>query len=126
MAIKIPFGESLNPELLGASNSFSFATFGPGRKEVDIDAAVFFIKSPTAKTSRELVLDIDDNLPAGAMIHIEHLASASGSKLVLGTGFAGVTRMAKTTTTKGTGNYYQSFTYNGTAFVPITDQFLKK
>ena len=57
--------------------------------------------------------------------HIEHLANASGSVLTLGTGFAGVNRMAEATTLDGTGDYYQSFTYNGTAFIPITDQFLK-
>ena len=124
MSIKIPFGEALNPELLGAVNTFSFAT-ASGRKEVDVDAAVFFITSPTAVKSRELVLDIDDNLPVGSIIHIEHLASASGSKLVLGTGFDGVNRMAKTTAVDGTGNWYQTFIYNGTAFIPTSAQFLK-
>lgn len=117
MAIRAPFGE--------AYDSFSFAT-AAGRKEYDITYPVTFISSPTAVKSRELVLDIDEELLVGSFIHIQHLASASGSKLVLGTGFAGVTRMAKTTAADGTGNWYQSFTYNGTAFIPITDQFLKK
>ena len=117
MAIRTPFGE--------AYDSFSFAT-AAGRKEFAISYPVTFISSPTAVKSRELVVTPSSSLLPGAILHIQHLASASGSKLVLGTGFAGVSRMAKTTATDGTGNYYQAFTYNGTSFLPITDQFLKK
>ncbi len=117
MAIKTPFGE--------AFDTFSFAT-AAGRKEFAITLPITFVKSPTAIKSRELVVTPDVNLGVGALIHIEHLAIASGSKLVLGTGFAGVSRMAKTTATDGTGNYYQTFAYNGTAFLPLSDQFLKK
>jgi hypothetical protein len=117
MAIRTPFGE--------AYDSYSFAT-AAGRKEFAIRYPITFINSPTAVKSRELVVTAAGGLPIPSFIHIQHLASASGSKLVLGTGFAGVSRMAKTTATDGTGNWYQSFTYNGTAFIPITDQFLKK
>jgi hypothetical protein len=120
MAIKQPFGNDLNSSFYGGLDSLGTMTANEQKRVFTIDSMFSYIRSATATNGKKIALTIDDNLPDGAILIVYHDASPSGSELTLSTGFVGLRRLGCTTAADGTGTYYATFIYNGTAFMPVS------
>lgn len=89
-----------------------------------ISSPISFLRSGTASTKRKLSLTFADDLPAGAILYVNH-QTARACGLVLGTGFVKATLIGSEADTKGTGNWVCGFLYNGTGFIQITRDNLR-
>jgi len=124
MAIRQPFGNDLDSNFYGGLDSLGTMTANEPKAIFTIDSMFSYIRSATATNGKKVALTIDDNLPDGAILVIYHDTSASGAELTLSTGFVndakkGLRRLGMTSAADGTGTYYATFIYNGTAFMPI-------
>lgn len=123
--IKQPFGAGLNSNFYGGLDSLGVMTANEKKRIFTIDSMFSYIVSTAASNGKKIALTIDSSLPAGAILVIYHDASATGSELTLSTGFMnaakkGLKHIGVVTAADGTGTFFATFIYNGTAFMPVS------
>jgi hypothetical protein len=115
MAIKQPFGTSLNPDLLGSVTTLTKVLATNTAKEFTITTMLSFLRIATATKGKTLKFFADDDLPAGALIMIS--AQSASSEILLSSGFAGKRAwITGASAAKGTGTVECSLMYDGADF----------
>jgi hypothetical protein len=118
MAIKFPFGASLNPDFYGGLNTLTKVAAASTAPERTVDSMVNYLRIATATKGKTLKLFADSLLPAGAVVYIS--AASASSEILLGSGFSGQSFINAATAAKGTGSWIASFLYNGTDFIAMS------
>jgi hypothetical protein len=111
--IRHPFGGEQGLDTLTKINATA-----SGSKDRTISAAFSFLRCATATQKKTLTLTIEDTVPVGAVLLVN--AQSAASAILLSTGFASQEFIGGKTTNKATGNWIQSFIYNGSGFYPLS------
>ena len=118
MAIREPFGKSLDPNYFQGLNTLTKVAAASTAPKRTVDKMLNFIRLATATKGKTLKLFADSLLPAGAIVYVS--AASASSEILLGSGFSGQSFINAATAAKGTGSWIASFMYNGSDFVALS------